>query len=512
MSPDAPALILDGVAAGSPLLRLLSSRAPAGAVIAGGGGDPPAAAWRDRLAGTPLQWWSDAAENAPAPPTGAIRLDLFGRAASGEGPRWFLVDGEDRPALAPFAFLETVHRSPYVASLRLVARTTRPAQDHVLLAEAVLSSRQAYGALLLTIGDTAARILAGTLAAPDLGRLHPAAAPSAAPRAGSLGWRPARLRARLRTAKALWFSRFYEESWAIGVAGLTVPGLLDTIANNAGLDLPAAALGPTQWLETPSLDGYLADPFAHPERADEVLFEVFSNASGRGTLASAQLGPGMETRLAPLALGLDCHLSYPYAWREDGRVLCLPESGAARTTRIFELSGEDNQAREIARVCDGPAVADPSLFRHGGYYWIAYTDTDIGLHDNLCLLYSERLEGPWRQHPGNPVKWDVRSSRPGGTPFLHDGILYRPAQNCAATYGAALAINRVITCTPAAFLEETVAMILPDPAGPYPAGLHTLSVDAIGNRLLIDGKRYRLGLAAIARKLGRRLDRLRGRG
>src|SRR5213596_456309 len=51
--------------------------------------------------------------------------------------------------------------------------------------------------------------------------------------------------------------------------------------------------------------------------------------------------------------------------------------------------------------------------------------------------------GPWRPHPGNPVKVDVRSSRPAGGPFLFGGNLYRPAQDCSRTYGGGITINRV---------------------------------------------------------------------
>ena len=518
--PSEPAarVVLAGVAASSPLFCLLSSLAPAGTVIAGGGAVEPAGAWRKQIFGTTLQWWDEAATGDPARlPADAIRLDLFGGAFAPPTPRrWLLADGAGRPALCPFAFLDTVHRNPFVATLRLLEGDPRHGSTDVLLAEASVSSRQPYRALLATIGSAAARLVAGAITDrhPDDRAQSPRR--RAEPlRSGPPGWRSALLRAWLRTEHMRWHSRFYQESWGIGVSGLTIPALIAAIET---ADMPepvaisATALEPLDWLGTPELDGYLADPFAHPTRRNEILFEVYDNATGRGTLATAAIGPGVDTRQVSLSFDLDCHLSYPFAWQEDGRVFCLPESGAARTTRIYELTGDDNRATEIARVCDGPAAADPTLFRFGSYYWIAYTDTDIGVHDNLCLLYSEGLEGPWQPHRGNPVKWDVRSSRPGGTPFEYAGKLYRPAQNCAATYGAALAINRVLICNPDRYEEETVAMILPDRAGPYPVGLHTLSVDPIGGRLLIDGKRYSLNLGAIARKLRDRLRRIVTRG
>ena len=152
-------------------------------------------------------------------------------------------------------------------------------------------------------------------------------------------------------------------------------------------------------------------------------------------------------------------------------------------------------------------MADPTLFRANGLYWLAYADGDIGLYDNLCLRFAERLEGPWRPHPLNPVKIDVRSSRPGGTPFRVGNALFRPAQNCARSYGGALAVNRIEVCTPGDYREETIAMLSPDPDGPFPDGLHTLSVR--NDAVLIDGKR--LALTSVPRKVHNKMRTLLAR-
>jgi hypothetical protein len=43
--------------------------------------------------------------------------------------------------------------------------------------------------------------------------------------------------------------------------------------------------------------------------------------------------------------------------------------------------------------------------------------------------------------------------------------------------------------TPTSFKEETVGRLVPDPAGRYPDGLHTIC--DIGGLTIVDGKRYR---------------------
>jgi hypothetical protein len=56
------------------------------------------------------------------------------------------------------------------------------------------------------------------------------------------------------------------------------------------------------------------------------------------------------------------------------------------------------------------------------------------------------------------------------------------------SYGSAITLNRILELTPTRFREETVASIVPDPGGPYPDGIHTLSF--IGDSMLVDGKRH----------------------
>ena len=96
-----------------------------------------------------------------------------------------------------------------------------------------------------------------------------------------------------------------------------------------------------------------------------------------------------------------------------------------------------------------------------------------------------RARASFSPHAANPVKLDVRSARPAGTPFVHNGHLYRPAQDCSGSYGGKTVINRVIRLTPTEFEEEQVAVIKPYKNSPYPDGIHTISV--AGNMTIIDG-------------------------
>jgi hypothetical protein len=81
----------------------------------------------------------------------------------------------------------------------------------------------------------------------------------------------------------------------------------------------------------------------------------------------------------------------------------------------------------------------------------------------------------------------VRGARPAGSPIVIGGEVYRPAQDGSAGYGRAVTLHRIVKLTPTQFEEELVATLRPDPEGPNPDGLHTISVD--GQAIVIDGYR-----------------------
>jgi hypothetical protein len=150
------------------------------------------------------------------------------------------------------------------------------------------------------------------------------------------------------------------------------------------------------------------------------------------------------------------------------------------------------------------AAIDPTLFFFNGTWWLFFTNRE---HSNthLFIFHAEELTGEFKSHRLNPVKTDIRSSRPAGTPFVHGGVLYRPAQDCSVTYGGRVAVNKVLRLTPDDFAEETVNFIEPVQSGQYNRGLHTLS--SVGNYTLIDGKRFSFNFRFFKHQLLKKLMR-----
>lgn len=261
-----------------------------------------------------------------------------------------------------------------------------------------------------------------------------------------------------------------------------------------------------RWL--PALrTGFHADPFAWPAAGElQIVCEEFVASDHRGHLALLD-GPGASRRLRGFPSGV--HLSYPYLVEEDGAIYCVPEIWQSGQVRLYRATrGPEEWALEAVLLPHFAGV-DATLFRHDGRWWMACAEQFSEPERDLFLFHAPALAGPWQPHARNPVKQDVGSSRSGGTPFVHAGELFRPAQDCSRTYGGALVLNRVLRLTPEEFAEETVVRLSPPADWPWREGWHTLS--ACGNRTLLDAKRTTFLPPAFRRAAVRKLQRLFGR-
>jgi hypothetical protein len=303
-----------------------------------------------------------------------------------------------------------------------------------------------------------------------------------------------RCRILARAARTGFESLFRHDQWNVGRIDRPISSFLssDAAAN-------------VHWLKSPRRSEYFADPFgAWREDRLTILYEHFSYRSNRGTIAAIECAQNAGAQNAPAAVRIGpqptVHLSYPYLIEAEDRLLCIPESYEAAEVGLYELERFPDRWVKVANLLEGSQIVDATLFRHEGRWWLAGSEpTHKGASCELSLWYASAPTGPWHPHAGNPVKIDVRSARPGGTPFYADGVLYRPAQDCTKTYGDRIIINRVVTLTTTTFCEVPAATVEPDPSGPYPAGLHTLS--SAGESTLIDAKRVIFSPAQFRRVL-----------
>lgn len=291
---------------------------------------------------------------------------------------------------------------------------------------------------------------------------------------------------------------FRHQQWRVGIVDVPVHQL-------AGLSGGSGEAPAIRWLANPE-GRYLADPFAVAAGGDEdgdllLLAEDYHWPTAHGRISAVRVAEQQATEPEPV-FELPYHMSYPYLFRHEGRLFCVPESNEAREVSLYVLNEQTSAWTRECVLITGRRLADSTLLQWNGYWWLFATDVDDHQVLKLHAWLAPELRGPWREHPANPVKTDIRSSRPAGRPFVHEGSLYRPAQDCSQSYGGAVAINKVLRMTPTQYLEETVSMVRPRKEWPVPDGLHHLC--GVGERTIIDACReVFVWRALVAKVLGK---------
>jgi hypothetical protein len=236
---------------------------------------------------------------------------------------------------------------------------------------------------------------------------------------------------------------------------------------------------------------YFADPFlfAH-EGVVHVFCEEFPYATGKGVISWFALDPDGKPSSAPrVVLERPGHLSYPLVFRHDGAIWMAPESSAGGA---FELYRADPFPIRwtLDRVAIDLPLADATIFRHGDRCWLTATTSEDGgsSWDCLSLFAAPSPLGPWTRCGEGPTLIDASSARPAGHVFKRNGELWRPAQDCAGGYGAALALCRIDRLDDQGLIQ-TVSRRLEPPRTLNAQGVHTLNaaagfeiIDVVGTR------------------------------
>lgn len=239
------------------------------------------------------------------------------------------------------------------------------------------------------------------------------------------------------------------------------------------------------WYSYPKNDGFLADPFPINIGGNKyIFFEDYSYISKKGKISYIKYPEGFEKGNLKTAHEEPFHLSYPYLFKQDSVIYATPDNGDNKVV-LYEVKKPSYWKKEKVLLEDDKGISDPTIINYNSTWWLFCTKHPYN-NSKLYVYYSDELKGEWLPHKQNPVKTDVRSSRPGGTPFVNNNKLYRPAQCSSGEYGSKIAINYVRKLTPTQYIEEKVSEISPSESCSYD-GMHTLSSQ--GDITLIDRKK-----------------------
>ncbi len=244
-----------------------------------------------------------------------------------------------------------------------------------------------------------------------------------------------------------------------------------------------------RWFAAPP-DVSLADPFLDVrDGAPSIVCERWPARGGTGEIVSCSLADGTISDV----FAEPSHLSYPQPVAFGGARWWLPERHERGEIALFAERRDGAWARERV-LLDVPGV-DATMIERGGRWWLFYGDARRLPNTQLFLAWAPGPAGPWTPHPANPIVCDVRSARGGGLPFVIDGALVRPAQDCSRTYGGALAFNRIDRLDERGYAETTIARFEPSRLGGGFAATHHLSHG--GGLCALDARLDRLDLRAL---------------
>lgn len=284
---------------------------------------------------------------------------------------------------------------------------------------------------------------------------------------------------------------FLYSQWNIGMVRDGLSGLLK---KGQALDV--------DWFLDVRWPLFYADPFLTSHEGNKYVFaERYDFTKARGAIAVLPLTEGRYDEKRDVALEFPFHTSYPCLVKDAERLYCVPETLARKEIAIYRCEKFPRVWQKVGVVVQGDRYSDPTLFQYGGRWWVFATIFDEYSEGNSVLhaWHATRIGGPWTPHLKNPIKCDVSSSRSAGSVFSHQGHLFRPAQDCATSYGQSIVIQKIVQLTCEEFREEFFHRV--SPTKDYPESCHHMSM--LDGLVFVDGRRELFSLSAMTFRVKR---------
>jgi hypothetical protein len=239
------------------------------------------------------------------------------------------------------------------------------------------------------------------------------------------------------------------------------------------------------WVESPC-GRFYADPFLFARHGRVYcFFEDYHYATDHGRICCGVVTEKGELMEVAPALDPAWHLSYPFIFEDGGEIFLIPESANHNSVDLYRAAEFPYRWEKVLTLLEAPG-RDTTIFRRDGRYWLFTSVSEPpDAAQQLLLLYSDRLTGPYQFHYQTPVSADSRYARCAGRIFEQDGMLIRPSQDACGAYGRRVHFQRILTLSERCYQEETFTTM---EGAPGFGGVHTY--DRAGEVETIDGWRF----------------------
>lgn len=282
------------------------------------------------------------------------------------------------------------------------------------------------------------------------------------------------------TMRQLYYKLFCVMQWTIGISR----GNIEQIIKEKKFSLKFT------WLPLNNSTTSIADPFLFRSKKGNliVLYEDFSmiDLNKYGKLEMVTLREDFTPIAYKKILDSKSHISYPFIFDDNGTTYIIPESKQSGRVKCYEFDYETESLVNERILIDKLPLIDSTFIKYQNKYWLFATLGDnLYDHSKLYIYFADNFLGPYKPHPQNPGKYNIRSSRPAGKFIIVDDEIYRPSQNCEKHYGHSITINKIVKLDEYQFMEEYYMDIVAEKKSLFNEGIHTINV--LDDIIVIDG-------------------------
>jgi hypothetical protein len=237
-------------------------------------------------------------------------------------------------------------------------------------------------------------------------------------------------------------------SWTIGIYAGPSPFQLSPPANLNNPVLTAAVVNDLN-----------VDIVAHPFMiiTDSLYYMFFTakySKTDMGGIGLAESKDGLKWKYKQIVLKEPFVLSYPYVFKWKNDYYMIPENHTEKSVRLYKAVDFPYKWKYEQDLLTGDTFISSTVVQYKDIWWMF---TMRSGNETLRLFYAFDLKGPWIEHPKSPiVKKDLKIARPGGRPFITDGILYRLGQDCYPTYGNQVHAFKITDISIKTYSEEMI--------------------------------------------------------
>lgn len=223
---------------------------------------------------------------------------------------------------------------------------------------------------------------------------------------------------------------FSDERWNIGF----IQNNIDSIICGEQLQL--------KWLKHDCRKSWFADPFILDVLEDEIhlLVEEFYKPIKRGRISRLIIDKKTyELKCKDVVLELDTHLSFPAIIRKKEGVFIYPENGESGKLNLYQYFPETNKCIKKGVLLD-EAVADAVIATIYDKEILFCTKQPCPNGNALFMYCKDKFDNFVEKEK---YVFDENVARMAGDVFVHNGVLYRPTQECNVQYGHAVTLQKV---------------------------------------------------------------------